>query len=158
MGYMADDFSPGMPMVDGDEAVEDRSLTEVVCQYCGEGGFHWKKRGDGGWRLFDEEEMLHSCRRVGPSPGPEIYSNKDIQKLSMDAWIETSEGLPPCGLEVIAETSDGFVTSLVRYKPNEGSPTWRSWWDNKYPGTGENRHSLFAVSRWRKMPEKKHGR
>jgi len=102
--------------------------------------------------------MLHSCRRVGPNPDPKIYNKMEIHKFSMDVWIDTSEGLPPCGLEVIVETSEGFVTALVRYKPHEGAPTWRSWWDNKYPGTGENRHSLFAVSRWRKMPEKKHGK
>jgi len=110
--------------------------------------------------LRDEvyEELARMSAERGLNPDPEIYSNRDIQKLSMDVWIETSEGLPPCGLEVIVETSEGFITALVRYKPHEGAPTWRSWWDNKYPGTGENKHNLFAVSRWRKMPEKKHGR
>lgn len=126
----------------------------VSCKYCGGRRLRWKKQGLQ-WRLFDEEGMLHSCRGHKEARDPQIYTKEEALRLKKDRWIDTSDGLPPCGMEVLVETCEGIITALTRYKKSDGAPVDMSWWDNKYPGCGENVHRVFAVSRWRKLPGKK---
>jgi len=73
MGDMADmAFEEGLQeMIDGDRDDEywehDTWFPTVdrICKYCQKGNMHWGF-GPGGWRLFDKNNVLHSCLKKEP--------------------------------------------------------------------------------------------
>ena len=42
------------------EHADQKGLT--WCKYCHTGGLHWYKTKTAGWRLFDKEGRIHSCK------------------------------------------------------------------------------------------------
>jgi len=41
----------------------DDTSNPITCKYCNETGLHWEKT-EKGWRLFEDEGQMHSCRLV----------------------------------------------------------------------------------------------
>ena len=84
----------------------------------------------------------------------QLFTLSEFKKLPVGEWIECADGLPPVGIEVIVEKSDGRVTALARFLRYEGAPPERGHWDNHYPGHG-NFCLMQSIIRWQPMPTPK---